>query len=277
MEDFNFSLEDFYHWLHVFDALPLWGIGLIFFCVMLIALEFGYRVGRRHRDVWEDAELGGGQIVQNSIFAILGLVLAFTYSSGLTRFEARKASLLNEANALGTAFLRADLANEPGSRELMNAVYEYAETRSIPPRSILTSEDQRALLSRTLEKQASLWPATKQLLAGENSAPLQISILSSVNSVLDAHTIRLSAVYDRLHPTVIWLLVLVTASAMAVAGYNAGIQGRMSRWRMTAFSMILTSLAFVILDLDRPNDGTIIVDQRIMNFLITDMHKTLHQ
>jgi hypothetical protein len=64
---------------------------------------------------------------------------------------------------------------------------------------------------------------------------------------------------------------------MAVAGFNAGIHGRMSRWRMTAFAIVLTALVFVTLDLDRPNDGTIIVDQRLMNILIADMNKALHQ
>ncbi len=277
LKDFDLTLEDFYHWLHIFDALPLWATGLTFLVVILIALELGFRVGRRRRDKWDNAELGGGGIVQTSIFAILGLVLAFTYSAGLNRFEARKAALLNEANAIGTAFLRADLANEPGRTELMKSLYEYAITRSVPPRSILSREAFGDLMSRTLEKQSHIWPATKQVVTQEKSPPLEISIVASINNVLDAHTVRMAAVFDRLHPTVIWLLVLVTASAMAVAGYNAGIHGRISRWRMTAFSMVLASLAFVILDLDRPNDGTIIVDQRIMNILIADMHKTLHE
>jgi hypothetical protein len=93
---------------------------------------------------------------------------------------------------------------------------------------------------------------------------------------MDAHTIRMAAVFDRLHPTVVWLLVLVAGSAMTVAGYNAGIQGRVSRLRMGAFSIVLAALTIVILDLDRPNDGSIIVDQRIMNILIADMHKALN-
>jgi hypothetical protein len=277
LEDFNFTFEGIYSWLQVFDALPLWGIGLLFFGVMLIALEFGFRTGKSRRDTWRDAETGGGGIVQTSIFAILGLVLAFTYSAGLSRFEARKAALLNEANAIGTAFQRADLVTEPGRTELRKSLFEYATTRSIPPRSILSVQEFNDLLSRTLEKQARIWPAAKQVMAQDNPAPLKISVVASINSVHDAHTIRMAAVFDRLHPTVVWLLVLAAASAMTVAGYNAGIQGRVSRLRMSAFSIVLASLAIVILDLDRPNDGTIIVDQRIMNILIADMQKTLNE
>ena len=260
----------------MFDSLPLWVIGLLFFGVMIITLEFGFRIGRTRRDTWRNPEAGGGGIVQTSTFAVLGLVLAFTYSAGLSRFEARKAALLEETNAIGTAFLRADLAAEPGRSLLMHSLYEYAATRSIPPRSIRSREDFEDLVARTLDKQARIWPATKQVVSGENSLPLEPSIVASVNSVLDAHTVRMAAVFDRLHPTVVWLLVLVAASAMTVAGYNAGIQGRVSRLRMGAFSIVLAALTIVILDLDRPNDGSIIVDQRIMNILIADMHKALN-
>ncbi|MEJ2310068.1 MAG: hypothetical protein P8Z78_12245 [Gammaproteobacteria bacterium] len=277
MDDIALNLDFPYRWLHHFDALPLWVFGVIFFGVMILALELGFRVGKKRRDTWRNAESGGGGIVQTSIFAVLGLVLAFTYSAGLTRFEARKAALLNEANALGTAFLRADLASEPGRTELMEALYEYAVTRSIPPRSAVTLKDQNLFLSKTLEKQASIWPATKRVIDQENPDPLEVSIVSSINSVLDAHTIRFAAVIDGLNPTVIFLLALVTLCAMAVAGFNAGIHGRMSRWRMIAFSIVLASFVFVILDLDRPNDGTIIVDQRLINILISDMHNALNQ
>jgi hypothetical protein len=277
LDDITLNLDAPYRWLHHFDALPLWAFGVIFFGVMIITLELGFRVGKKRRDTWRNAESGGGGIVQTSIFAVLGLVLAFTYSAGLTRFEARKAALLNEANALGTAFLRADLASEPGRTELMEALYEYAVTRSIPPRSAVTLKDQNLFLSKTLEKQASIWPATKRVIDQQNPDPLEVSIVSSINSVLDAHTIRFAAVIDGLNPTVIFLLALVTLCAMAVAGFNAGIHGRMSRWRMIAFSIVLASFVFVILDLDRPNDGTIIVDQRLINILISDMHNALNQ
>jgi hypothetical protein len=277
LDDIALNLDAQYRWLHFFDDLPLWVFGAIFFCVMLITMELGFRVGKKRRDTWRNAESGGGGIVQTSIFAVLGLVLAFTYSAGLTRFEARKAAVLNEVNALGTAFLRADFAREPGRTELMTSLYEYAVTRSIPPRSAVTLKDQNIYLSKTLEKQTSILPATKLLIDQENPIPLEISVLSSINNVLDAHTIRLAAVIDGLHPTIILLLLLVTASAMAVAGFNAGIHGRMSRWRMNAFSIVLTVLVFVILDLDRPNDGSIIVDQRLINILIADMHNALHE
>jgi hypothetical protein len=275
LEDIN--LDIVFGWLLIFDVLPLWSIAVIFFVAMMIALEIAFHVGRLRRHTWRDPEKGGGAIVQTSLFAVLGLVLAFTYSASLNKYETRKAALVNEANAIGTAFYRADLAVEPGRQELMQSLYDYALTRSVPPRSLHTPEDFQNLLSRTLEKQSRIWPATKQVIGQDNPLPLETAIVTAVNHVMDAHTFRLAAVIDRLQPTIIWLLLLVAASAMAVAGYTAGIQDRISRWRMAAFSIVLTALAMSILDLDRPNDGTVIVDQRIMDIVIADMHKMLYQ
>lgn len=269
------KIEILFGWLLIFDFLPLWGIAVIFFAAMMISLEVAFHVGRSRRHTWRDPEKGGGGIVQTSLFAVLGLILAFTYSASLDKYETRKAALVNEANAIGTAFYRADLAVEPGRQELMRSLYEYARTRSVPPRSLHTPEDFQDLMSRTLEKQSLIWPATRQVVDQDNPAPLEASIIAAVNNVMDAHTLRLAAVIDRLEPTIIWLLVLAAASAMAVAGYNAGLQDRISRWRMGAFSIVLTALALVILDLDRPNDGTMLVDQRMMNITIVDMYKLM--
>ena len=261
--------------LSVFYVLPVWIVGLIFLVVLLAAVESGYRVGLLRQESWKDAEAGGGGIVLTSLFGVLGLVLAFTYASGVSRLDARKQAVINEANALGTAFLRADIAADPGRTELKKALYEYALTRSIPPETAVTEKQRESLLEGTLEKQAHLWPATMQVIAQDNPAPLEASVIAAMNSVFDAHTIRLAAVLDHLPNIVMWLLLMVAAAALSVAGYNAGIQGRMSRWRMSAFTVVLTAIALVILDFDRPNDGTIVVSQYSIDAVIADMEAEL--
>ena len=130
----------------------------IFFITMMIALEIAFHVGRSRRLTWRDPEKGGGGIVQTSLFAVLGLVLAFTYSASLNKYETRKAALVNEANAIGTAFYRADLAVEPGRQELMTSLYEYAQTRTIPSHTVHTPEEFQNIISRTLEKQSLMLP-----------------------------------------------------------------------------------------------------------------------
>ena len=103
---------------------PIWLVAMIIFAVNLAALEIGYRVALRHQDESKDGDSGGGNLVVTSLFALLGLILAFTFAAGVSRHELRKQSAITEANALGTAFLNARLVAEPGRTELMKALLD---------------------------------------------------------------------------------------------------------------------------------------------------------
>ena len=254
---------------------PLWVAGLAFLIILAITLETGYRVGLKRRVHWKDADSGGGAVVLTSMFAIMGLVLAFTYASGVSRFDARKNAVTIEANAIGTAFHRADLVAEPGRTELRNTLLDYARSRTFIKGTLRNNVDRGKFLAIALEKLATLWPATKQVIEQGKPGPVEVSLVVAMNSVIDAHTIRLTAVLDKLPRVVMWMLVFIAAASLAVAGYNAGIQGRMSRWRMSAFALVLTGLMLMILDFDRPNDGLIIVEHTSIKAVIADIEAEL--
>jgi hypothetical protein len=261
--------------LNIFYELPIWGVSLLILVTLVLAIALGYRIGLKKRAVWKDAESGGGSIVLTSMFALLGLVVAFTYAAGVSRYDARKAAVMVEANALGTAFLRADLVAEPGRSRLRQTLLEYARTRSIPPGTIKTPADRQAVIENTLQKLAMIWPETKQAIQQGKPGPVELSLVTAINDVLDAHTMRMVAVFDKLPVIVIWMLLLVAAASLSVAGFNAGIQGHISRWRMGAFALVLTGVITVILDFDRPNDGIVVVSHRSIDMVIADMESAL--
>ena len=256
---------------------PIWFAGVLFVAVLFIALESGYRVGIRGRKTWKDADTGGGAVVLTSMLALMGLVIAFTYASGVSRYDNRKNAVTIEANALGTAFLRADLVVEPGRTELRKVLLDYARTRYIVSGSteIRTNADRQAILDRTMKAQAKIWPATKRIVEQENPGPIESALVAAINDLLDAHTIRLVAVFDKLPRVVMWMLVFISAASLGVAAYNAGIQGRMSRWRMTAFALVLSGIMLEILDFDRPNDRLVTVSQYSINSAIVQMEADL--
>jgi hypothetical protein len=254
---------------------PIWVPGIMFIAVLAFALEFGYRVGLKRSDKWKDADSGGGAVVLTSLFALLGLVLAFTYASGVSRFDARKAAVLHEANAIGTAYLRADLVAEPGRTQLKEVLLDYARSRTFPLGSVVTVEERLAILDKTLKQLARLWPATKAVITQGKPGPIEASLVTGINAVIDAHTVRITAVLDKLPKVVMWMLLFVAAASLSVAGYNAGIQGRMSRWRMTTFALVLTCLMIVILDFDRPNDGLVVVKHSAIDAVIAEMEADL--
>jgi hypothetical protein len=265
--------------------IPLSLVALIFVVLMMLAEEVGYRVGllRRARLGEADGELGGGGVVLTSMFAILGLIIAFTYSSSVQRYEARKSAVIHEANALGTAYLRANLVAEPGRSELKTALYEYALTR-VPQAygkhnndSVLYSpQEQIDALQATLDAILPIWPITQRIvLSSPSPGPVEMSLVSAINQVLDVHTERLAALFDKLPNSVIWMLVVIAAAALSVTGYNAGVTGHISRWRMTIFACVLAGVMVVIIDFDRPGDGLIRVSRASVSIAIDDMAKDL--
>jgi hypothetical protein len=266
--------------------IPLSLVALIFVVLMMLAEEVGYRVGllRRARLGEADGELGGGGVVLTSMFAILGLIIAFTYSSSVQRYEARKSAVIHEANALGTAYLRANLVAEPGRSELKTALYEYALTR-VPQAygqhnndSVLLYSPQQQIdaLQATLDAILPIWPITQRIvLSSPSPGPVEMSLVSAINQVLDVHTERLAALFDKLPNSVIWMLVVIAAAALSVTGYNAGVTGHISRWRMTIFACVLAGVMVVIIDFDRPGDGLIRVSRASVSIAIDDMAKDL--
>ena len=257
------------------DQIPIWVGGLIFLCVLLGALEVGYRIGLGQRDKWKDAEDGGGNLVLTSILALLGLILAFTFAAGVSHYNERKLAVISEANALGTAFLRADMVADPGRTELKNALLNYARTRAVKIGTFFSPEEFRELAEQSSQALAKLWPVVQQILQQETPPPLKASLVASVNEVIDYHTIRMAAVFDKLPPIVLVLMVFITSASLAVAGFNSGISGRMSRWRMTTLALVLAGVATVIQDFDRPLAGFIHVSHESIFSTIAEIEADL--
>jgi hypothetical protein len=256
--------------------VPLWVDAAVLAIVLLVALESGFRLGLRRQREGEGAEkVVRGDVTLGSMLALLGLMLAFTYAFSLSRADMRKQAVITEANAIGTAFLRADLAAEPGRSQLRQQLLAYARTRVVTAEQAQNRKQLQQVIARSLEAQAKLWPATRLALKGEIPAPLQASLVQAVNEVLDANTTRLAVVFDRLPGVVLVLLVLVAAASLGVAGHTAGLRGRMNRWRMSAFALVLAALMFIIVDFDSPLRGFIQVSHESLVAVIRDMEAAL--
>jgi hypothetical protein len=258
--------------------VPLWLIFLLFLVLLVIPMELGFRLGVRQHSL----RPGLGKTARNDVtlaamFALLGLMLAFTYMFSMSRADMRKQAFIAEVNALSTAFLRADLAPEPSRSELRNLLFEYAKSRLVAPGTIKNREQLQAVVERSLQIQSKIWPATVLALhhEGDLSDPEKALLISAINSVLDAHTSRMAVIYDRLPTTVLALLVLIAACSLAVAAYNTSLTGYQTRWRMIAFAVILASLMYTILDFDMIMRSFIRVDHQSLVILIQEMQAEL--
>lgn len=247
-------------------------VALLALVVMLLAIEGGYRTGLRARRKASDPEaIVKRDVTLGSLLALLGLLLAFTYSFSLSRADLRKEALLAEANALGTAFLRADLAEEPARGALRGALYDYARTRVIARDKARSLDELAALVADSEARQRQLWPALRQALEGSMPGPLQNAMVQSITDLLDLHTTRITRFGDRLPEVVFWLLALVAAGALGVAAHNGGLSGHISRPRMAAFAIVLSALIAVIIDFDQPQRGAITISQEPLEMAVKTM------
>jgi hypothetical protein len=259
--------------------MPIAASLAIFIVIMLAVLECGFRFGLRRRVLCKDvhSEAGGGGLVQNATLALLGLMIAFTYSFTVNHYETRKRDVINEANALGTAFLHAGLEQERGGLELQRALLEYARTRVVTPEKSATFEDDQAMLDRTLAAQSKIWPATERVMKAGPVGPMEVALMSSVNTVIDMHTERVTTGFDSLPPVVFWTLLFIAAAAVMIGGYTAGLTGVLCRYRMLAFILVLAATIHLIVDFDRSMRGFIRISQKPMISAVSDMEVRLEE
>jgi hypothetical protein len=254
--------------------IPLWAVFLLFLILLLVPLEIGFRSGARKKRRLADPDAAvRGDVTMTSMLALLGLILAFTYSFCMSRADLRKQAIIAEVNAISTAFVRADRLAEPGRTEVRRVLYEYAVSRHVAPGSIRTMDQVQQFVDRSLEVQSRLWPTVKSALGqeGEITDPEKALLVAAINQVVDSHTSRMAVIFDRLPVAVLALLIAIAGTALGLAAHNSSLAGHTSRWRMTAFAVILASLMYVILDYDTMMRGLIQVDHSSLDVLIDDM------
>lgn len=260
--------------------IPLWVVMLLFLILLLIPTEIGFQLGKHQKTIHPGIEVESrNDVTLASMMALLGLMLAFTYSFSLSRADMRKVAVINEVNAIGTAFLRADLLPEPGRTEVRERLFEYAKSRYVEPGAVRTLKGLEKVVNQSVEIQSKIWPAVKSALRqkkGSMSDPEKALLVSAINDVLDSHTSKMAVIYDRLPTVVLALLLLSAGSSLGVAAYNSALTGNFSRWRLLAFTLILAFLMYIILDYDIMMRGFIQVDQRSLVLLIDEMMRALH-
>jgi hypothetical protein len=221
------------------------------FGLLLAALEVGYRAGRRES---EDGGAGSSQVgaIQGAVLGLFGLLLGFSFAAAGTRFLERQDLIVTEANAIGTAFLRADLLDEPHRSELRSALERYTSHRLE-----LSAHIRRGLSAADHEEiarlHARIWSAAR---AGVTARPAtMLAVLAPVNEVIDLHALRLGASRKHLPLLVLGLLIACSAIAVAVIGYGCGMGGRRRTPMTTALAILIGTGLWITIDLDHPRAG----------------------
>jgi len=258
-------VESSYVAIIMVSAMGETGILLVFvpslFLIMLLVLETGRRIGKRYYSMEEsDHHRGNRILVESAIYGLLGLLIAFTVSGAANRFDARRTLTVQEANAIGTAYLRLDLLPAAAQPELRRKFRRYAEARLAVFRLLPDFEASNAETIRANELQRSIWNEVIAALPGvPQSATLML--LPALNEMFDITSSR--AIAGQAHTPLVILCALAVLALFCclLAGYGlAGENPLGSALRMIGFALIVTLTIFVILDLDYPRVGLIRLD-----------------
>ncbi len=253
---------------YLFRWAPSWLICAFLLVGLLLAAEVGYRVATRRRgNSPRNDDTGGLGIILGALLGLLSLLLGFTYSYVATRTEGRKHAVINEANAIGTAYLRASLVPAPVGPELRSVLRDYLDTRIVPDEVRDDPERLRQGIRHSEEVQARIWPLVQRALAGRTPNPVDGLLIQSVNEVIDLHTVRLAAARDNVPAVVMWMLFVLSGTALGLCGFLAGSAGARHVGRDSILALMIVVVTFIILDLDRPRSGLIRVSQESLEDL----------
>jgi hypothetical protein len=236
-------------------------IALGLFLAMLVLLEAGRRYGaRRLAEDPEGAGAGTGAI-EGAMFALLGLLVAFTFSGGATKFDGRRDLIVQEANAIGTAYLRLDLLPEDAQAELRQAFRDYLDARLATYRKLPDLGAAAAEHDRATALQGEIWG--KAVIAvnrpgAAGGAPMLL--LPALNDMIDITTTRTTV--TNMHPPRVVYGLLFGLALMTSVLAGVGMAGSRHRsWvHMVGFAAALALAIYVILDLEYPRIGLIRVD-----------------
>ena len=234
-------------------STPALVLGL--FAVIIGATVVGHLVGRSMRDRSEGLREPFGAI-QSAMLGFMALVMAFGLSLAVGRYETRRAAVVTEANALGTAYLRAQTLAEPNRTTSLQLMRQLTDTSVAISQTVPGSPEQQAALDISNQTERALWDQAGQAVTAQPNASAPRLYLDSLNDAFDAQTSRVSALGNRVPTPVLLLEMIGAALALGLLALHLGTLGRGPGIALLA-AVLVASTLFITFDLDRPVRGLI--------------------
>jgi hypothetical protein len=231
------------------------------FVGMLLCLELGRRFGLRRLEEDSSSATESIGVVDGAVFAVLGLLIAFTFSGATARFDSRRQLIVEETNNIGTAYLRIDVLPAEAQPALRESFKRYLDNRIETYRKIPDVTAVRASLARGNELQLEIWRQAVAAVRMEGTLPVApMLVLPALNAMIDITTTRTMAA--QLHPPRVVFVMLFGLALVAslLAGYGMTGSKLRSRFHMLGFALVMAIAVFVILDIEYPRLGWIRID-----------------
>jgi ABC-type nitrate/sulfonate/bicarbonate transport system substrate-binding protein len=257
------------------DSAPLVVVFAVMVLIAMLAIESGFTLGKSNREKIQEEQVTPIATVVGAVLALMAFVIAFTFGSANTRFDARKAALLDDVTAIQTAYLRANLIPEPHRTTVRSLLRDYVQARAGIVYAYGQPDTLRVVQERAEVLQELMWSHAETLADGEDGARVYMLFTQALNNVFNLHTKRVVlGAYYRI-PSAMWLaLIFASGVAMFAVGFQFGVGGT-RRIHTANLSLSVTFAVVMVLafDLDRAGEGLMAVNQQPMIDLYQSMRK----
>jgi hypothetical protein len=234
---------------------------------MLVAFEAGRRIGMARRLRHPQGAAKGSAGVEAGVYGLLGLLIALTFSGGVSRFEDRRHLITEEVNAIGTAYLRIDVLAAGAQPALRQLFREYLDSRLETYRKLPDIRAAKTELAHSIKLQGDIWTKATAACRDSGSQSACMLFLPALNQMIDITTTRFAATQN--HPPLIIYLLLAALSLTGalLAGYGMSESKERSWLHMVIFAIVLSTALYVIIDLEFPRLGLIRMDTADQNLV----------
>jgi hypothetical protein len=244
------------------------------FVGIVVLVEVGRRLGRRQvAREGEAAQTGTGALAA-AAYGLLALLIAFTFSGAASRFDSRRHLVVEEANAIGTAYLRLDMVSPAAQPALRDSFRHYLDARISAYRKLPDIAAARAELDRATKLQGEIWTHAVAACRMPDSHPsLTMLLLPALNQMIDITTTRTMAA--QMHPpaTIFVMLVLLALVSALLAGHDLARAGTRKWLHTLGYAAILSLTVYVILDIEFPRLGFIRID--VVDQVLVDLRASM--
>ena len=250
------------------DTIPVPLLFVLFVVLAFAIHEVGYRIGTWQERVDPAEKDGPTGLLVGAILALMGFLLATTTAMAADRFDGRRALVVDEANAIESAFLRADYLDEPASTDIQNLLRQYAPLRI----NVLDPARYEQNLAASKAVLDDLWAQTAEVARQHGDRPVVALFVEAVGDANDVLAEREAALTNgRVPETVVWLLLLGALLSAGIVGFYAGLMRRRGVVGAVSLIVILSAALVFVIGLDRPRDDLLRVSQQPLETLIEEM------
>lgn len=243
---------------NLLDPVPTWVVMLVSALLIFAMSEAGFRLGERRGPAPEGKD--PSWLLEASAYTMLALLLGFSFSLALGRYDARRGTFLREANAISTAFLRAQLLDLKTRSAMQTDLRAYVTERLAFARADAAPQQRAIADDASAQLQRDMWNITMRAAGRDSHSTMVPLFIAALNEVINLSYEERAVLTNHIPDIVIVWVLLIALIASAMMGYGFGREGRRALVVKGVFAVMVALVFGLVLDLDRPQRGIIRVN-----------------